>query len=94
MALGWRAGGVLRALAAGIVLTLVAMLILLPYQDIGWGYRYVHGLIGSAALLAAFAWTVLTAQASESGRRLMRKREVFTALRRSRQEMASLERSE
>lgn len=69
MTLGWRAGGVLRALAVGIVLTLVAMLILLPYQDIGWGYRYVHGLIGSAALLAAFAWTALTDQASESGRR-------------------------
>ena len=62
MILGWRSGGVLRCLTAGIVLTLVAMLILLPYQDIGWGYRYVHGVIGSAALLAAFLWGKLTAE--------------------------------
>ena len=50
-------------LAAGIVLTLLAMLILLPYQDIGWGYRYVHGVIGSAALIlsclaVAFAYAL------------------------------------
>ena len=62
MILGWRSGGVLRCLTAGIVLTLAAMLILLPYQDIGWGYRYVHGVIGSAALLAAFLWGKLTAE--------------------------------
>jgi hypothetical protein len=70
MVLGWRAGGVLRALAAGIVLTLAALLILLPYQDIGWGYRYFHGLIGGASLLAAFAWTTLNARASLSARRV------------------------
>ncbi len=64
MVLGWKAGGVFRSLTGGIVLTVLAMFILLPYQDIGWGYRYVHGLIGSAALLAAFAWRAL---ASESG---------------------------
>jgi hypothetical protein len=68
MALGWRAGGVFRSLAAGIVLTLLAMLILLPYQDIGWGYRYVHGLIGSAALLAVFAWGALTSETGPSER--------------------------
>ncbi|HEU4379136.1 MAG TPA: hypothetical protein VFR73_11225 [Hyphomicrobiaceae bacterium] len=62
MILGWKSGGVMRCLTAGIVLTLLAMLILLPYQDIGWGYRYVHGLIGSAALLAAFLWGKLIAQ--------------------------------
>jgi len=62
MILGWRSGGVLRCLTAGIVLTLAAMLILLPYQDIGWGYRYVHGVIGSAALLAAFLWGKLAAE--------------------------------
>jgi hypothetical protein len=56
-------------MAAGIVLTVLAMLILLPYQDIGWGYRYVHGLIGSAALLAAFLWGKLTAEL-ELGKRL------------------------
>jgi hypothetical protein len=69
MALAWRAGGVVRSLAAGIVLTVVAMFILLPYQDIGWGYRYVHGLIGSAALLAAFGWIGMTAAATPEQRR-------------------------
>ncbi len=68
MVLGWRAGGTFRSLAAGIVLTLIAMLILLPYQDIGWGYRYVHGLIGSAALLAAFGWSALTLESEPSER--------------------------
>jgi hypothetical protein len=68
MVLGWRAGGVFRSLAAGVVLTLVAMLVLLPYQDIGWGYRYVNGLIGSAALLAAFGWKAMTSEADPSER--------------------------
>jgi hypothetical protein len=66
MALGWRARGIFRSLAAGIVLTLLALLILLPYQDIGWGYRYVHGLIGSAALLGAFGWKEITSEAGPS----------------------------
>ena len=69
MVLGWRAGGVLRALAGGILLTLATMLILLPYQDIGWGYRYLHGLIGNAVLLAAFGWTSLTAELAPAQRR-------------------------
>jgi hypothetical protein len=68
MVLGWKAGGVFRALAGGIVLTILAMLILLPYQDIGWGYRYVHGLIGSAALLATLGWTNLTEKSEPSER--------------------------
>jgi hypothetical protein len=68
MALGWKVGGIFRALAAGIVLTLLAMLVLMPYQDIGWGYRYVHGLIGNAALLAAFGWSALALEAEPSER--------------------------
>lgn len=45
-----------RPLAWGVMLTIVAMTVLLPYQGHGWGYRYLHGLIGSCALLAAFGW--------------------------------------
>jgi hypothetical protein len=45
-----------RPLAYGIVLTILAMMILLPYQGHGWGYRYLHGLIGNCALLAAYGW--------------------------------------
>jgi hypothetical protein len=32
------------------------MTILLPYQALGWGYRYLHGLIGNCALLGAYGW--------------------------------------
>jgi hypothetical protein len=65
----WTDNPVLRPLAAGIVLTVIAMFILLPFQDIGWGYRYIHGLIGSAALLATAAWVGLTEGASARERR-------------------------
>ena len=47
---------VVLALVAGLVLTLAAMMILLPYQGHGWGYRYIHGLIGSLCLLAAYGF--------------------------------------
>ena len=56
-----RAKGHLRALVLGVVLTLVAMLILEPTQVHGWGYRYLHGLLGSVALIAAWSWVRLTA---------------------------------
>lgn len=51
-----RAGGMLRALALSVVLTTTAMLVLLPYQGHGWGYRYLHGLMGAVCLLAAWGW--------------------------------------
>ena len=58
--LAWRAirecEGAMRELAAGIVLTLLAMFVLLPYQGLGWGYRYWHGLLGSFCLLGACGW--------------------------------------
>lgn len=69
-AAAWRLGGTLRSLAGGIVLTLAAMFVLLPYQDLGWGYRYVHGLIGNAALLAAGGWLELTPDRNPSSHRV------------------------
>jgi hypothetical protein len=48
--------GTLWPLAAGFALTLLAMLPLSPFQGFGWGFRYLHGLLGSASLLAAAAW--------------------------------------
>jgi hypothetical protein len=48
--------GIARPLFVGTLLTLAAMLLLLPYQSIGWGYRYLHGLLGSFALLGAYGW--------------------------------------
>ena len=51
-----RDDGIARPLAYGVVLTTAAMAFLLPYQGHGWGYRYLHGLIGNCALLAGFGW--------------------------------------
>jgi hypothetical protein len=55
----WRAGGAWRPLIGGVVLTLVAVSLLMPFQGHGWGYRYLHGFIGSFALVAAFGWVRL-----------------------------------
>jgi hypothetical protein len=51
--------GIARPLAGGVLITAVAMLILLPWQGHGWGYRYLHGLIGSLCLLSAYGWRSL-----------------------------------
>jgi hypothetical protein len=55
-----RAGGPVRALALGLLLSAIALFVILPHQGHGWGYRYWHGLLGSAVLLAVFAWGRLT----------------------------------
>jgi hypothetical protein len=49
-------------LTAGIVLTIVAMILLLAFQGEGWGYRYLHGFLGSLCLLAGSAWIRATPQ--------------------------------
>lgn len=54
-----RREGVALPLAAGVVLTLLAMTVLLPYQGHGWGYRYVHGLLGNGMLLAGYGYREL-----------------------------------
>ncbi len=62
MVLGLRAlwqSRLAAALAGGIVLTLVVMTVILPYQGHGFGYRYLHGLIGNAILLGVFGWVSL-----------------------------------
>jgi hypothetical protein len=43
-------------LLGGIVLTLVAMTFVMPFQGHGWGYRYLHGLLGNLSLMAAYGW--------------------------------------
>jgi len=47
------------ALAAGLLLTLAFMSFLVPSPGHGRGYRYLHGLLGSTALLGAFGWQAL-----------------------------------
>ncbi|WP_068088678.1 hypothetical protein [Novosphingobium rosa] len=48
--------GRVAALLAGLVLPVIVMVVILPYQGYGFGYRYLHGLLGNAALLAGFGW--------------------------------------
>ena len=54
-----QAEGIARPLSVGIALTLVTILILLPWQGHGWGYRYLHGLLGSVCLLAGYGWQTI-----------------------------------
>ena len=43
----WRAGGRRDAgPGGGLLLTTAALIVLMPYQGYGWGYRYWHGLLG------------------------------------------------
>jgi hypothetical protein len=55
-----RTRGYLRPLVMGVFLTLAAVFIATPTQTHGWGYRYLHGLLGSIALVAAWGWARLT----------------------------------
>ena len=54
----WRTAMV--PLTLGLVATLVLLLVVTPSQGHGWGYRYLHGFLGSLCLLAAYAWIKLT----------------------------------
>ena len=60
-----------RALVLGVLLTLIVMGIATPTQTHGWGYRYMHGLLGSACLTAAWAWSKLTERLAPEGRAAM-----------------------
>lgn len=53
--MGWRDGRVL-ALIGGIVIIVVVMGLILPYQGHGFGYRYLHPMLGNAALLGGLGW--------------------------------------
>lgn len=55
----WHRNLIVRALAVGFVLPIVAMAVLLPWQGLGWGYRYLHPVLGNAILLACFGWRSL-----------------------------------
>ncbi|HEX3408372.1 MAG TPA: hypothetical protein VHS81_14140, partial [Caulobacteraceae bacterium] len=55
-----RTKGYLRPLVLGVFMTLAAVFIATPTQTHGWGYRYLHGLLGSIALVAAWGWARLT----------------------------------
>jgi hypothetical protein len=47
------------ALAAGLILPVVVMAAILPYQGHGFGYRYLHQVLGNAALIAVIGWRAI-----------------------------------
>jgi len=55
-AVAGRRDGRVLALLGGIVVVLVVMGLILPYQGHGFGYRYLHPLLGNAALLGGLGW--------------------------------------
>lgn len=60
VAVGWRQIDALgKQLLASLVLTIFVISILLPYQGHGWGYRYIHALIGPLCLLAGYGWRLI-----------------------------------
>jgi hypothetical protein len=58
--------GIARELAAGLCLTICAMGLIMVAQGHGWGFRYLHGLIGSAALLGGYGWVDLVSRAEDA----------------------------
>lgn len=61
---------IVYALLGGAGVTLAMLIVLMPYQGHGWGYRYLHGFLGSFALVAAYGWRTLAAGAPELVHRL------------------------
>lgn len=51
-----RGEGIALPLFAGIVLTIVFCIIILPFQGHGWGYRYMCGVLGNAVLLGGIGY--------------------------------------
>jgi hypothetical protein len=55
-----RRGGLPVALALGLALHVLVLAVILPWQGNGFGYRYVHPVLGNALLLAGYGWRELT----------------------------------
>lgn len=58
----WRTDSLVKALALGFMLPIVIMALILPWQGHGWGYRYVHPVLGNAILLACYGFRRLETQ--------------------------------
>ena len=52
----WRAEPLVKALSISFLLPIIVMAIILPWQGHGWGYRYLHPVLGNAILLACFGF--------------------------------------
>jgi hypothetical protein len=67
----WRKDPLVRALAISFILPIIVLAFLLPWQGHGWGYRYVHPVMGSAILLACFGYRHMETKGVSIGRPLM-----------------------
>lgn len=56
------------ALIGAVVAMPLLAFVVLPNQGFGWGYRYMHGTLGAAALLGGLGFTTLTERAFPAGR--------------------------
>ena len=54
-----RRGGLPLALALGLALPVLVLAVILPWQGNGFGYRYLHPVLGNALLLAGYGWREL-----------------------------------
>jgi hypothetical protein len=63
--LAWRSKGIGGPLIWGIAGFIPFVTIVLPFQGHGWGYRYLHGYLGSLALLAGLGYHRLASSARE-----------------------------
>ncbi len=57
-----------QALWLGMALLIVLLILVMPSQTDGWGYRYMHGFLGSAVLLAGYGWNWLEARSAAPAR--------------------------
>jgi len=55
-----------------VCITIFVMAVILPYQGHGFGYRYLHGLIGNCILLALYGWKSLDGRQAEWRQLLVR----------------------
>lgn len=68
------------ALLLGILLWLVIVTVLLPYQGLGWGFRYLSPYLGSFALLAGFGYRELAQRLGAQADGLVLSLSAITAL--------------
>ncbi len=60
----------LRLMAVSIALSVVPSLFFMPDQGHGWGYRYLHGLIGNLSLIATAGWLAVEGMDADVRRRI------------------------